>query len=671
VADLAPRRDAATASRDHLATAILVATFLLAPIVQSAGFVRSDWMLGDLAYHRGVAYSMLGGDLQGQGPLDGLLSYYGGLFPMGAALGSWLTSASFDEVISVVSWPATLLLPAALLLLGRRLWPQDRFAVAMFVLIGSLAGPLTIDVAELWVLGVLPSSTSFWPIYPRDIGIALVCLALWATLSTDTRVRIVGLGAIAGVAALIHIQMALLLGWFAAVNALIGSFRRRSWRPIGELAAAGLVAVAVASWWLVPRVAAAIASGGLLIADYPGRLAGSVNPVTLIIAFGCAGILAAIALIRARHILDVWPQLGILFVWILAFIPLVVAFRLAPDVDAVTERRLWLVSSVGIVGLAAAAAMDLTRRRPGRWLPRLLAVVVVASSVPSTAATIVHLRSLTSPGGAWHPQDLGALTGLDVGSWTTAMDDLNRSVRDGERPSVMATDSAAVWTWSFSGASVFSLWLPGPFKLGFDPAVMTGIGYLERVGRLEDAYDGGSVGVCDLAAEQQMSHILVESMDGKVVTHDRTVASPYRVEPSARNLASIDRIVGPGIRYRDLGAQDVLELSPSAVVELPWEDTEIDRIGLRIVETSTSGDVLATIAVGDGVEEIEATGAVGPRWVYVDAPAGVRSVRLDVRSPFILSRMVGLTMAPDLALPTTGFTSMSIDRYCDVMAGTT
>lgn len=60
--------------------------------------------MGDIAYHRGVAYTMQGAAWQGEGPYVGLLSYYGGLYPMVFGGLAGLFGASFDHVLSVGSW---------------------------------------------------------------------------------------------------------------------------------------------------------------------------------------------------------------------------------------------------------------------------------------------------------------------------------------------------------------------------------------------------------------------------------------------------------------------------------------------------------------------------------------------------------------------------------------
>ena len=228
-----------TLSRQVFGLVLIFGSFLFALVIQSVVFIRADWMLADLAYHRGVAYTMQGAMFQGEGPYAGLISYYGGLFPLALGVASEVTGRSFDTILSVLSWFGTLLLPAAFLLLGRRLWRDDLFAVGFFVLLGTLAVPLTTNWEELWVESVLPSGASYWPIYPRDIALALACVAIWAVTSDRRRVRTIGLGLVIGAVGLFHAQMAILLTWFLVLFAIWRSARSRRWEPLAELLMAG------------------------------------------------------------------------------------------------------------------------------------------------------------------------------------------------------------------------------------------------------------------------------------------------------------------------------------------------------------------------------------------------------------------------------------------------
>src|SRR6185503_19547395 len=78
---------------------------------------------------------------------------------------------------------------------------------------------------------------------------------------------------------------------------------------------------------------------------------------------------------------------------------------------------------------------------------------------------------------------------------------------------------------SFSGAQVPSLWLPGPFKLGFDPARLTGLGQLERLDAQEAAFDAGRPGICALARSSGAGSIVLDVANGWIGSFDESPAS--------------------------------------------------------------------------------------------------------------------------------------------------
>lgn len=379
-------------------TILLAATAIFALVVLTAGFYRSNWMLGDIAYHRGVAYTMQAGLLQGEGPFAGLTTYYGGLYPLG--LGLIAGSRPFDTVLSVVSWPASLLIPMALLLLGTRLWGRDRLAIALFVFLGTIAAPLHSDRNLVWVDSVLPMGSAFWPLYPRDVALSLLIAGLWSATSDRRFVRVGLTGVAVGLTATLHAQMALLLSWFIVVYFVGRCFERRSVIPLVEGTAAAGIALIVSAWWWVPRVTA-LQAGGLLLADYPGREAMRLAPVSFIQAFGVIGILSIFGMALLAALWRLHRSWRIVAVWLAAFLPLILVNRAFPSIELFTERRIWLVASIGLVALAANVAVLIARalpRRAGRLtLPRAagawaVATVIVIMSVPGTIATARVMR---------------------------------------------------------------------------------------------------------------------------------------------------------------------------------------------------------------------------------------------------------------------------------------
>jgi hypothetical protein len=643
--------------------ALVLWTLAAALVVGSVGFTRAHSMLGDLAYHRGVAYTMQGGDLQGQGPYPGLITYYGGLFPLIMAVASEITGKAFDAVVSVLSWPATLITPLGFLLVGRRIWRHDWFAIGVVVLIGAFVAPLTSDPGALWVDGVLPSASSFWPLYPRDVAMALLCVGLWALLSSDYRVRVGGLGVAVGLTALFHVQIAILFTWFLLVHGFAEAARRRSMVPVRELMGAGVIAAVVSAWWWAPRVEALVRSGALLLADYPGRASLRMGPESYVALFGAAGLLAILALLVYPWLHRHQPGVRIFVLWLAAFLPLVVLNRIVPDLDVVTERRVWLVASIGIVGLAAGGLVFVGRHIPSWALPALVGVAVVLPSAQGIRATLLRIDRVVA---TWELGEAGIVRDLESSSWSQSMSALNRLVRNDGRAEVLTTDAAAVWTWSFSGAQVFSLWLPGYIKLGFDPAALTGAGYLNRVERFTYAWDHGRAGTCPLARTEDMSVVLVETYNGSIVDFDRSLGSPFRVEPSQRTPATIDRQVAPGIWYVDRNAFDGLEMQTGATELVNWEAPEVRSLMLLVAQSDTSAEPLVRIQSRDAVDDFEGSGTEGLRWLRADLPEGVQGgVKITALRDLTVLRLIGLSPAEGLGvLPETGYAVVPVDQYC-------
>jgi hypothetical protein len=640
---------------------LLAATAGFALVVLTAGFYRSSWMLGDIAYHRGVAYTMQAGLWQGEGPFAGLITYYGGLYPLG--LGLLAELRPFDTVLSVVSWPATLLMPLAFLLLGTRLYGRDPLAIAMFVLLGTVGAPLHSDRSLVWVDSVLPMGSAFWPLYPRDVALSLLIVGFWAATSDRPVVRVVVTGIVVGLTATFHAQMALLLSWFVAVTFVAKSLEERSPRRFGEGVAAAAIALVAAAWWWLPRVAA-VGAGGILLADYPGREPMRLDPVGFIQAFGIVGILAIFGFALMVALWRTHPSWPLIATWLAAFLPLVLLNRAVPSIELVTERRIWLVASIGLVALAANASILVARAIPRRaWripLPRaagawLVALAVVAMSVPGTQATSRVMR------GSWAPGNLGAAS-VDPARWLGVTAEIHRVV-EADGPTVLGTyDAYAVWAWSFTGAQVPSAWLPGPIKLGFDPERLTGSGYLERVRRVEAAFDRGPAGICALRTSDGVDVLLLDASGGLVGSYDRTVGSPYRVEPRDRSEATILRTVGPGLTYVDQNSWDMLRLDLGASIELPWDDRGIRRLIVEARRVGGGSGPLLEVRSGADSYLVYGEGGRFQRLVAdVDGLTGLQVVALDAVD---ITRITGFAAWPGTQPASDGLFAAQADEAC-------
>ena len=306
--------------------------------------------------------------------------------------------------------------------------------------------------------------------------------------------RVLGVGVALGAVVLVHLQIALLAAGCSSPGRSSQAVRTRTARPILELAGAGLVAIAISAWWWVPRVAATIDSGGLLLGGFPGSPSLRVGPGRILHGVRRGGHLRAARPGRpgrassAARSRDALPRL---------------------------DRRL----------RAARPHRPAPRRvGPGVGAPRLVARVHPADGHRGggadddrrpAAGGPVRRRGRGRRHPAVGPRDgrLGPARQRRVGcqgapasasstprrgtrSWPTSRD---RVRADGHHVAV-TYDAYEAWVWSLSGAQVPSLWLPGPFKLGFDPERLTGVSYLDRLRAQETAFAGGLPAICDFAA---------------------------------------------------------------------------------------------------------------------------------------------------------------------------
>jgi hypothetical protein len=649
---------------------VVLATIAYAVVVQSAFFARSSWMMGDLAYHRGVAYTMQGGDFQGEGPYAGLLTYYGGLYPLLIAWAGLVSGATFDHLVTLVSWVAPAAWPVALGVLGWRLFRGRPWAIAALVLIGTVAAPLTTSRDVLWVDSVLPSGSTFWPIFPRDVAIVLVTLMLVVLTSSRRVVRVLAAGGLIGLTILFHAQVGILSGWFAAVWSVWRAARTKDAVRLLEPVGMGLVAAAITAWWVLPRGLAVARSGSLLLADLPDRLPLRLDPLTFVVDFGVVGVLGVIGIVVAvrRRGGGLAGELGL--VWVLALAPLVLIDRVVPTIEFFSERRIWLLISIGLVVLATVALTELAsafdrpvrfggERRAGPLAAAAVAGLVVVTSLPATGATVTFART------QWRDGSVGGEM-VDVGQWNAAMAALRQRVTTGTNPVVVTYDGMAAWTWSFSGASVADAWLPGFIKLGFDPARMTGFGQLDRAQLVATAFDQGLDGLCSLRSSLGATTLMLETRDGLVGSFGHSFGAAFRVPPQQRDLASTNRAVGNGLTYVDVGTYDGLKVASGESVSVPWSSRSIQRVELVVKAPASEaiGDLVTLQSGRQALPLISAT-RVGPAVRLAFRADGVRP-RLQITAVRTVTLIRGIgyeapATAPDVP---NGYVVEQADAAC-------
>ncbi len=332
----------------------------------------------------------------------------------------------------------------------------------------STAAPFTNRVL-VWVDSPLASAQNGFPVYPRDLALVFLVVggrvhAVAPRAGHGSSGSALALGGIV----LVHLQIALLAAWLLGVWALVQAIRGRTPRPIVELAGAGahrprdqrlVVAAAGGRDHRVRGAPARRVPGGAAAASRAGRCGHGVRrrrDLRAARAGRDGGPPAAPGSPRALPGLDrgvpaarrrrsargrVGPRLG--------------AADLAAGLDPADRGRRGDPEPDRV----AAALGD--RGRWPSWRSSSCA------SVPGTVASVRLVRD------AWEPGRAGGRV-FDATAWDPIFSDLTSRVRADGHHVAITYDAYEAWVWSFSGAQVPSLWLPGPFKLGFDPERLTG-----------------------------------------------------------------------------------------------------------------------------------------------------------------------------------------------------
>ncbi|MFZ4584520.1 MAG: hypothetical protein ACOYNI_04755 [Acidimicrobiia bacterium] len=557
-------------------------------VVQSLFFAQVSNIQGDAAYHRGVAYTMLHGALQGEGPIHQLLAFYGGLYPMALAALSAATGASIDSVLSIGSWFWGCALPLSLLFLGRRLWPGRWFETGILVFLGTVAGSIPVDKTVVWVNSPTLASSNLWPAYPRDIAMVLGIVAIAIALGTMSPWRSVATGIVLALAVSAQVQIAVVFGAFVVACFLLDRRSTMRTRLVGVLVVTGSTILASA-WWWVPRALEYTRARPLLLASFPGN-----TQVAFHLLFAALGLIGILGVIGGVAIGTHWRQVSVplrLFaLWAaVGAVGSLLAFA-APDLGVITQRRALLLTAFPLVIVATAGLAILLRRVPAVVAVGLLVAVAVpalvfgAQEVKQTREIVFQRWPVSSPFKADYP----------ASQWDPVTATLRARAERAGSVRVVAPDGDSAYLWFNSGAQSFGPWLPTWSKLGFDPvrAVPGNVSIEARRAAVRDGFAGGIPTLCQLADRSEATAIIVRRRNGLIATHDTSAMGLTE----ARTVRKRTPVPSGGVLVES--PSDVILTLP-AQESLPMRWTNTDGVREVEVETFLAPEQPPVIVTGD------------------------------------------------------------------------
>jgi hypothetical protein len=521
--------------------------------------------------------------------------------------------------------------------------------------------PLTTAFAtDLWVESVLPSGMALWPVYPRDLALSFGIVAIAFFLDSRRVRRRIGTGVFLALAITSHLQIAATLGVVILAWAAYRCLRGERWTSVVDALAASVLAAVLSAWWWAPRIGPMLA-GPALLADAPDRLPFRMTPGEFVLQLSWLGLLLVASfgvLIARRRAPGGHP---ILAIWIAVLVPLLVFDRLVDGSAFAPERRTWLQLSIPIAAIAAFELVALVRRLARPAVGAILATGLIALSVPGMGATLGGLEKV------WEDRRIAGRP-WPAAEWDGTLAALREMSRDGP-DEILTYDTEAPWVWSLTGARVFSLWLPGPIKLGFDPKIYTGLGYLDRVRLAGDAFDEGMDGVCRLAAAQRIPTLLLRSHDDLVATHDHAFAAPYRTDPADRSATPPTRRVAAGVTYVDTGP-DWLQIDETARVSIPFESAAIRIVVVEVRAVTPGMRVRLTLRAGESVRRGTTDSGSGVQAVTFELSGDDSADHLTIRADgdVLLLRATAYEQVP-FAHPPDGAFLVPTDEACGSHAG--
>src|SRR5262249_214607 len=229
----------------------------------------------------------------------------------------------------------------------------------------------------------------------------------------------------------------------------------------------------------------------------------------------------------------------------------------------------------------AAATLVRAATRMRLALGMLAIATLVLPGVPALGATQNEISAL------WYEPIKDNGLQFPSGEWRPVWDQLNHEVRDHGSYQVAAPEEYGSTLWAFSGAQVVSLWLPGPYKLGYEPKPLTGFGYQERVRRQARGFGRGVPGLCGLVRPFGLNAFVLDRLAGdRIGTVDVWPAAQYRRDRIDRDASDLSRRVAPGLTYRDENLDDVLRLDRRAQYPTPCSPRAPDIAPLTLPNPS-------------------------------------------------------------------------------------
>lgn len=601
--------------RARIGIAMLVVTAVAALVYHSAGFDRPDRLFGDHLYHRGVALRLQGLDgLVAPDYFGGHLSYFSGTWHLVFGLGSRATGLSYDSLVVAASWMWGPAWVGALTLLGIRLWDRDWIAIGAFAALGTFAASLGTAYSSVWIEALLPSGHVFTPLYPRDVALLTTVLVVWSALSPKLWVRIGVTAALLALIVTTHAQAGFLAVPLAAAVILMRPAAHEDRRRlVVEAAAAVGGCMVLSSWWWIPQLSALIEAPPLELGNHPRRGQLILGWGDVLVSLGVVVLLAVpgiVLLLRGKGWRD---NRIVVLIWLVPVLLLLPFAAWGGDAGFFTRRRLLLLACVPLIAIATESVRWIAARLPVFLVPAMVAVLIVPS-LPALKETRAAYERPTSGtvevNGLSFPADI----------WSEVWSQINHLVRENGGITVLAPDEYGAAVFAMSGAHVVSLWLPGTFKVGYDPAASTGIGHRERQDKLRVAFRRGISEICELADEFDVGAVLLDRRANRLGTRDVWPAAEFRVDPAGRTAEDLQVLVGSGLRYQDRNNFDVLHLDPGAAYATEWPSAVVDHVEIT---TRNLSDAPALVTLVSGGRTLEAV-----------VPPGLQTAELMAPEPF-------------------------------------